>query len=369
MALTSVAATRTASPPRVAVRLDSLTGLRFFAAYMVLIHHFSNFSVLPLVWRWYGFGTTGVSFFFVLSGFVLTWSFVPSDTPPRFYWRRFARIWPLHAITTLLAIPVFYMGRDIPMNWRGVILSFFLLHAWIPAPSIYFAGNPASWSLSCEMFFYGLHPFLVRRILALRLLLLAAGTGLVLVLLYVLADSAAGWPSPRISGWFLYVSPVFRLGEFVIGMVLAAAVRRGFRSPIGLLPAVALLAAWFFVRYSLSPHAGADLQLFIASANYPALAAIYTLIIAATVRLDLDGRFSPLRWKPAVLLGQWSYSLYLVHASIIYLLAERLGPQYSPRVGALWLVLVTALAVAASAGLYYAVERPIERRLRAMLAS
>ena len=94
-------------------RLDSLTGLRFFAAEMVVIHHFSNFATLPFLWRYQGFGATGVTFFFVLSGFVLTWSFRPADTPGRFYWRRFARIWPLHAVTTLLALPVFYSMRDV----------------------------------------------------------------------------------------------------------------------------------------------------------------------------------------------------------------------------------------------------------------
>ena len=66
-------------------RLDSLTGLRFFAAWLVVVHHFSNFATMPYIWRYTGFGATGVTFFFVLSGFVLTWSFVPSDTAGRFY--------------------------------------------------------------------------------------------------------------------------------------------------------------------------------------------------------------------------------------------------------------------------------------------
>ena len=52
-------------------RLDSLTGLRFFAAYFVLQHHFTNFAELPILSRYNGFGATGVSFFFVLSGFVI----------------------------------------------------------------------------------------------------------------------------------------------------------------------------------------------------------------------------------------------------------------------------------------------------------
>ncbi len=347
------------------MRLDSLTGLRFFAAYMVLLHHFNNFALLPLMWRWPGVGTTGVSFFFVLSGFVLTWSFVPLDTPSRFYWRRFARIWPLHLVTTLLAIPVFYMGRDIPMNWTGVILSVFLLHAWVPSAGVYFAGNPASWSLSCEMFFYAIHPFLVRRTLAAGLGLLTASTVGVLVALYVVADLALDWPA-RITGWLLYISPLFRVGEFLVGMALASALRRGLRIPIGVIPAVLLLGAWFTLYYNISPRLTANLQIAIADLNYPALAALFALLVAAAAQLDLAGKRSALRWKPMVSLGQWSYALYLVHATIIYALAELIGVRTYSRFDLAWLALVSVVIIAASAALYHFVERPIELRLRRM---
>jgi peptidoglycan/LPS O-acetylase OafA/YrhL len=366
------AATAMISPPSAALernnlpRLDSLTGLRFFAAYMVLLHHFNSFALLPLMWRWPGVGTTGVSFFFVLSGFVLTWSFVPADTPRRFYWRRFARIWPLHVVTTLIAIPVFYMWRDIPMNWTGVTLSIFLLHAWVPSAGIYFAGNPASWSLSCEMFFYALHPFLVRRTLIAGTGLLVAATAGVLVTLYVVADLALDWPA-RIAGWLLYVSPLFRVGEFLVGMALASALRRGLRIPVGVIPAVLLLGAWFTLHYNIAPRLGGNLEIALADLQYPALAALFALLVAAAAQLDLAGKRSVLRWKPMVMLGQWSYALYLVHATIIYGLAELIGVRstYS-RLDLVWLALVSALVIAVSAALYHFLERPVELRLRRM---
>lgn len=344
-------------------RLDSLTGLRFFAAYMVLIHHFTNFAQLPLIWHWAGFGTTGVSFFFVLSGFVLTWSFVPGDTAPRFYWRRFARVWPLHLLTTLLAIPVFYMWRGVPMDWTGVVLSIFLLHAWVPSVSIYFAGNPASWSLSCELFFYAIHPFLVRKTLAAGVALLAAATAVVLVALYVVADLAIDWPA-RIAGWLLYVSPIFRVGEFLVGMAIASAIRRGLRSPIGIIPAVLLLGAWFTLYYSVAPHLTATLQIVIADLSYPAMAVLYGLLIAAAAQRDLARRPSLLAAKPVVLLGQWSYALYLIHATIIYGLIELIGARSYSAANGGWLVAVSALSIGAAAALYYGIEHPLEARLR-----
>jgi peptidoglycan/LPS O-acetylase OafA/YrhL len=57
-----------------------------------------------------GLGYTGVAFFFVLSGVVLAWSHKAGDTKKSFYWRRFARVWPLHALMTALAVPLILLS-------------------------------------------------------------------------------------------------------------------------------------------------------------------------------------------------------------------------------------------------------------------
>lgn len=347
-------------------RLDSLTGLRFFAAWLVVAHHFTNLGDLPFVWRYTGFGATGVTFFFVLSGFVLTWSFVPRDTPPRFYWRRFARIWPLHVVTTLIALPVFYSMRDVPYDWSAITLSFLLLHAWVPTASTYFAGNPASWSLSCELFFYAIHPLIIRKTLVLRLAALAAATVVVLAAMFIVARWSPEWFSTRIVGWLLYISPLFRVGEFLLGVALAAAMKRGFRVPIGVIPAALLVAAWFHFEYRVSPQQlGLELRVLTANATYVVLPVLYAALIAACAQLDLSGSRSLLRTKPMVLLGQWSYALYLIHASVIYVLLDRYGFQtYNAVENTLWFGLVTLISVVASAVLYTVVEHPVEQRLR-----
>jgi peptidoglycan/LPS O-acetylase OafA/YrhL len=347
-------------------RLDSLTGLRFFAAWLVVVHHFSNFATLPYIWRYTGFGATGVTFFFVLSGFVLTWSFVPSDTPPRFYWRRFARIVPLHLVTTALALPVFYSWRDVPYDWSAIALSFLLLHAWVPTATTYFAGNPASWSLSCEMFFYALHPFFVRRALAAKLLAVGIAAAVVLAAVFIVARWSPDWFSLRIVGWLLYISPLFRVGEFVLGVLLAAAMRRGFRVPIGIIPGAVLVALWFHLEYVFAPaHFSMTLRILVSQGTYVVLPLLYACVIAAAAQLDFDAARSWLRTKPMVLLGQWSYALYLVHATIVYALIDSIGVRsYSAVRNVAWLGIVTALAVAASAALYTVVEHPVEQRLR-----
>lgn len=347
-------------------RLDSLTGLRFFAAWLVVIHHFSNFATLPFLWRYQGFGATGVSFFFVLSGFVLTWSFVPADRPLRFYWRRFARIFPMHVATTALALPVFYSWRDVPYDWPAIVLSFLLLHAWVPSASTYFAGNPASWSLSCELFFYALHPFVVRRALMLRIAFLGGTALAIMAAIFIVARWSPDWFSLRVVGWLLYISPLFRVGEFLLGIALAAAMKRGVRAPIGVIPAALLIGLWFHLKYQLAPqHFSAGLETLTSQLTYVALPLLFALLIAAAAQLDFDGARSWLRSKPMVLLGQWSYALYLVHATIVYALIELIGVrEYHATLNVGWLVLVTALCIAASAALYTFLEHPVEQRLR-----
>lgn len=346
-------------------RLDSLTGLRFFAAWLVLQHHFTNFALIPVLQRYTGFGATGVTFFFVLSGFVLTWSFVPSDTAPRFYWRRFARIWPLHALTTLLALPVFYTWRDVPLEWGPVLLSFALLHAWVPTATTYFAGNPASWSLSCEMFFYAVHPLIVRRVLAWSVAIVATLMLAVGVTTVVVADLAIDWPD-RIAGWLLYISPVFRIGEFFLGMALAAVLKRGLRIPLPLLPAALLTGLWFVFSYDVAHRMPAPWPVWVADASYVVLPVLYGLVIAAAAQLDLAGAPSFLRHRAMVRLGEWSYALYLVHATVIYALIELIGARSSVEyTNIVWLVGVSVVCIGISAALYRFFEYPVEAWLRA----
>ena len=149
-------------------------------------------------------------------------------------------------------------------------------------------------------------------------------------------------------------------------MPLASAIRRGVRIPVGIFPAVFLVGAWFTLYYSVAPRLDATLQIAIADLHYPAMAVLYGLLIAAAAQSDLARRPSLLRSKPMVLLGQWSYALYLVHATIIYALIELIGVRPYSILNLGWLVAVSALATGAAALLYYAIEHPLEARLRRM---
>lgn len=143
------------------VRLDSLTGLRFFAAFVVYGLHVQYGGMRYI----FGQGSIGVSFFFILSGTVLAWSWRPTDRARDFYRRRVARIYPVYVVAFLLGIVV---TRAVGEGYHGLgagLLGIFLLQAWVPDVHTYFALNGVSWSLSVEAFFYLLFPLLVTRVI------------------------------------------------------------------------------------------------------------------------------------------------------------------------------------------------------------
>jgi len=95
-------------------RLPSLTALRFFAALCVFIYHASSMLIFRsiAVRDDYAFvvqniGYLGVSFFFVLSGFILTWNARPGEPRRSFIRRRLARIYPSHLVMLLVALALF----------------------------------------------------------------------------------------------------------------------------------------------------------------------------------------------------------------------------------------------------------------------
>ncbi len=352
-------------------RLDSLTGLRWWAAFFVFVYHLRLFVPYPPpVASIAAYGHFGVTFFFVLSGFVLTWS-SRTRTPVRvFYWRRFSRIYPLHLITLLLAVPVFYSAAPDPAqtwvkpyDWATLALSLVLLQGWSTNPAVLFSGNPAAWTLSVEALFYAVHPWLLRplsRLTARGALGVAAGAALMGfatgVVEQVRPGALGGVPAPPL-----------RLYEFVLGMALGWAMRQGWRTRMPLVLPLAAGAALFFVlRGSHRPGNLGSLAQGIAPYTGAIVAVLCAATVVAAANSDLAGRSPLLAWRPVVALGEWSYAFYLVHATIMYALIELVGVRTAGSgAAALWWLSVLAATVALAAALHLVVEKPVERRLRA----
>jgi peptidoglycan/LPS O-acetylase OafA/YrhL len=306
-------------------RLDPLTGARWWAAFFVFFYHMLVFAPLPgVAAQILGQGFLGVTFFFVLSGFVLTWSASNAVSLSTFYWRRFARIWPVHVAALLLAVPVFYtVFTDSAPEWvkpfdvAALLLTLVLLQAWFRDPSILFAGNPASWTLSCEAFFYALHPW-IGRVLA-RWRVRGALVFVVAVIATAFAFRALALADTTGAAGLVPV-PVVRLSEFVLGAGLAWAVRCGWRPRLPTWLAygtvAAILAAIVLIPTRMTGTFVADV---VGGFANEIVTLGCALVIVVIVVRSLAGKRSSLEAGWVVRLGEWSYAFYLVHATAISL--------------------------------------------------
>ncbi len=318
---------------RPGAHLMSLTSLRFFAAAVVVLLHIGQKAPpFPGARDLFGLGHVGVTFFFVLSGFVLAWSHRAGDTARVFYQRRFARVWPLHiSMTVLAAILVLAAGSQ--PRWWALPFVGTLTHAFVPGA--YYAFNTPSWSLGCEAFFYALFPALIvvaarsRRPVLWALILAGAYAGIATAVTFVVApavESAAGISASGIVGYGLNIFPGYRILEFAIGVLLATAVRRGWRCPLSLAGAVALVGAvWLGLEVvGLVVTDGAH-----RIAPYWASAALLlplAALVASAATADVNLRQSTLLHDPRLVrLGQASFALYLVHVLVLTEVVLRLG--------------------------------------------
>lgn len=275
------------------VRYDALTGIRFIAASAVFVAHLAEGH--------FDFGAQGVSMFFVLSGFILTKVYTDRRdwTPGQFYWARFARIYPAYMFSLVLALPVFWSlisRHDNPMAFMASVLT--MLHAWSPDTAHYW--NNPTWSLSAEALFYFIFPF-VLPLFNVRVRYLV----FVILILWPLQvwNQVTGDYSD--GGQFISKFPLFRVPEFLIGIafgMMHGKVRIPWALPVSV--SVIVVAALFMPTET----------------TYTALAPIYGLLL-----IGLTTHHGFLASRTMVLLGDASYSLYLLHmpVTICFMVIER----------------------------------------------
>jgi peptidoglycan/LPS O-acetylase OafA/YrhL len=371
------------APVDTGARLESLTGLRWFATVGVFLSHVNVLLPLPHTRGLFSMGESGVSLFFILSGFVLAWTFKPSDTPVAFYGRRFARVWPL--LFVAIAIPTFFaLTSKTPQPAEHLLLislsAILLIQAWVPG-WILMGASPVTWSLSCEALFYTVVPLAVRKLFArtnkqLIFIVCAAMTEIWVIRITLWLQYPAHRHVTSMNGYSLAIfgiyAPFSRMPQFMIGMVTAIAIRRGWKA-VSVRTAFLLMLVPMFVLWMLRGDAFRTQVLF--DAVDQTMTPFYALLIAALARRDLMGRPSFLRTKPMVQLGQWSYAFYLFQFTVLLPVAlvvypgkqiadfftNPVSPSYS-HIGYAFIGLLITLGISILA--YRYIEHPLERRLR-----
>ncbi|GHB17058.1 acyltransferase [Streptomyces chryseus] len=358
--------------------LPSLTGVRFFAALLVFFIHalqpigpvdhsgpvnpFGDKDVADGLYTFFGpAGFLGVSFFFLLSGFVITWSVKPGERLTAYWRRRLVKIFPNHLVMWTLALGLFaYAYTSVTTGF----LSLFLVNSWVNALDVQMSVNAPSWSLCAEMLFYLSFPLLlhfVRRIPARRLYWYAAGTivgmiGVGLVTTYVITDSPSNPMIPLSPSqmWFNYTLPPTRMFEFVLGMLLARIVLAGRWPKIGAVPVIALVAAGYVAAiYVPAPY------------NFVATTAIpFSVAIASLAAADVRGANTRLRGPVMQWLGNVSFGFYLAQGVVIFWGRQALlgNGTFSTPVAILVMLGMFAATLLAGWLLYTFVEMPAMRR-------
>lgn len=371
-------------------QLRPLTSLRFVAAAMVVLLHSRVMFPFSATWGDPLNLSEGVTFFFILSGFILTYAYPKLDEvgTRRFLVARIARIWPAHAATMILMlIPVAAGIWDRPPNHilTSAIATLAMIHAWVPNPTSYFTFNTPAWSISAEFAFYLVFPFLLRdwrRTWAVKLLaglMLLVGLNRLSSDVLALPVSSDDWTTP-ISSSLVGVFPLATLYQFMIGMG-ACLVWRALASRVQLGMSVATLlelgaigaAGWCLAARPTLPAVAASLGPWLGWAWFPwvppvpfSVLAYAILIVMFALGQGLVSRLLAL--GPFVLLGEISYSVYLIHFPMIlaynYLGRPIFGGWADPVEYAIfWLGVL-----AASSLIWWGVELPARRAIRGWYA-
>ena len=349
--------------PRPAPRaLTSLTGLRILAALAVFATHadgaFGAGWWQPLH-RLGANGRVGVSFFFVLSGFVLTWSGSTAGGTGRFLWNRVARIYPAYVAALIFSACVAtYAGHEpAPGNWLWALS---LVQAWSPHPATYYSVDGVCWSLSCEAFFYLTLPLVLPLLIRLNWRARRDLALVAVVAVLALGTVALDAGTTSATFWFVYIFPPVRWLEFLLGVIIALQLREGRLPRVSRGAAVLVLVVGYAIATMINP---ADVH-GVATASIAATLPGFVLIVAAWARADVEGRRSRFLGSSfAQIWGQRSYSFYLLHQPMLLLVFVGVsGSASRQRPHEVAIALLAALAAAAL--LHDRLERPAERALR-----
>lgn len=346
--------------------LETLTVLRGPAALWVFFYHIvhdtqwisSNFLA--------DIGFVGVSLFFILSGFVLYWSFNPQQEHKYFYIKRIARVYPLHIFYLLVALPLPFVAY--PKETKTFITNLFLLHAWIPDWKYIFSMNAVSWSLSCEMFFYLIAPFVFKMLSGKNR---RSKTGV--LCLWVVMSGTLGVGLSHISNHadvIAYSNPLVRSGEFLLGVLsallvsnLGAARKHNLRYFI---PTVILLIAALCFGVSRFDMTQTEKSLIFAVP--------FAVLITLCAKNDID-RYSSNRHdnnklkKVLVYFGNASFAFYLVHELVIINIAQMHSTVASNNIiGMIYVVGVFVISVLFAVLTHQYIEIPAQKYITGLYA-
>ena len=355
--------------PTAAKNLTALTSIRFLAALRVAMYHLVKWDNHSYWWRGLMGTPASVSYFFVSSGFLLTYTYGARFDRDEINYRKFwlgrcVRLLPVYFLGLLVAFPVLLRTHAVAPG--KMALTIFLLQSWSPGSALYW--NPPAWALSNLAFCYLSLPFLLRatRHFSQTVCVISAAAAwaasltLSFAYLHLNPDGLTHIDSTTVAFW-LYVlkyNPLSHIPEFFIG-VLAA---RLFTTTGGFSRTQADFAFIFSTAVILI------ILLFGYSLPYPVThTGLLAPLLAVLIASIASGAFIDKVLKPNwfVLLGQSSFALYMFHAPLLIFTAWYFANR--TELGHVGHLVEVAVIVVLSLALYQWVEVPLTAKLRKSL--
>lgn len=346
-----------------------LDGLRGAAALMVVWYHvFEGFAFAQGTGiETFNHGHIGVDFFFMLSGFVISYAYddrwqAPGEkrlTLTDFFKRRLIRLHPMIIIGAIIGLITFMIqggvkwdGTETPIQWVMValLMGMLLLPAYpgagydVRGNGEMYSLNGPSWSLFFEYLGNIMYALFIRRLSNKSLACLVAVTGVLWA--WFAIGNVSGYDMLGI-GWTLdganFFGGLLRMTfPFTLGMLLA----RNFK-PVHVPGIFWLSIAVMFGLFSV-PYIPADLCPCLQgiSLNSAYELACIVLVFPVIVWLAASGSMTTnLSSKVCKFLGDISYPLYIVHYPVMYLFYSWLIKNKMYTLGETWLVVVLVFAV------------------------
>ncbi|GAA4109354.1 acyltransferase [Aquimarina addita] len=348
--------------------IRSLHAFRFIFALMVFMSHLNY--IIPSENKFWSFlyryifreGYIGVSFFFMLSGYILAYRYTDaiiekSFSFKTFFSRRLARILPMYYVGLLVALPLSYSeliyGNTL-FYIKKMMSTIFMVQSVIPVSDYYFSFNGVSWSISTELFFYIGFPLITAVLIKQRFIkrTLIAVTTLIIILAILLIGYENAY-------YWLYISPVLRIADFTMGIGLFLLIKgRSFQLSIDEATKWEYRALLVFLLFLiLQPYVHANFKL-----------GVYYWIpigIIISVFSNVQGKITMFLSKPVwEMLGHISFSFYLLHHSYIKYYQHYMMPNIDPKWTGIVILIIILISILTSYVTYRFIEEPARKYIR-----
>ncbi len=343
------------------MRLEQLTFTRFLAAIIIVVFHF-GLTIPPFNHPSVSFlfSNVGVSYFFVLSGFVMIIAYSKlgrTIKPITYYKNRFARVYPVYLIALLLSIFMMWLC-NIPIPKDALAFNFVMLQSWIPPYPMLI--NRTGWTLSVEVLFYLSFPFLFNSIYSRYKVSIIAVWIVTFWLLSQMLSSylqSIQWNLKHlpINHNLLYYFPLMHLNQFLIGNLfglLLLQTKDRFSRNLDWLVIILLAITAALLKYQ------------IPNANYHNgfLALLFGGIILV-IGLNNGMITSICNHKVFVFLGEVSFGIYILQIPIHEALYKITKPFYYTQPNNFFYLYLVVLILFASLSFQF-IETPLRKFIR-----